>query len=297
MKLFLGVDGGASGTTAVIGDETGGVVATGLAGPVNDPAADVTAVLHRAILSAVGAADVEFESACIGLSGGVENKETAIRAAVRAKHFLLADDALIALTGATGGEPGIVTIAGTGSIAFGRNAQDRTARAGGWGYVFGDEGSAFDIARQALRAALRFEEGWGPATRLHEALLEASEARDANDLLHRVYRNEIPKPRFAQFARVVDQAAAAGDLSANEILKTAAQQLAALAAAVRGQLFARDEIVNFSCAGGVFASTILRERFRMLIELNDVNRFAAPRFEPARGALIEAYRIANMSPY
>ena len=297
MKLFLGIDGGASGTTAMVGDESGRIVGAGRAGPVNDPAADLASVLHAAIHAGLGATQVEFEAACLGLSGGVENKEAAARSAIHAKQFLITHDARIALTGATGGEPGVVTIAGTGSIAFGRNAEGRTARAGGWGYAFGDEGSAFDIARQALRAALRHEEGWGAATRLRGALLESSGARDANDLLHRFYSGEISRPAFAQCAALVDAAACAGDASAGEILRNAAQSLATFASAVRANLFAPGETVLFSHAGRVFDSNLLRERFRILIELGENNRFAAPRFSPAQGALIEAYRLAGMSPY
>jgi N-acetylglucosamine kinase-like BadF-type ATPase len=91
-----------------------------------------------------------------------------------AAHLEVTNDAVIALAGASAGGPGIITISGTGSIALGRNAEGRGARAGGWGYVFGDEGSGFDVARQAVRAALRMEEGWGPATCLRGVLMEAA---------------------------------------------------------------------------------------------------------------------------
>jgi len=110
---------------------------------------------------------------------------------------MVTSDAFIALSGATAGGPGLVAIAGTGSIAFGRNAAGRTARAGGWGYLFGDEGGAFSIVRQALRAALRHEEGWGAPTELRPALLEATGAASANDLLHRLYTAEFTRQRIA----------------------------------------------------------------------------------------------------
>src|SRR5437764_3315818 len=103
-----------------------------------------------------------------------------LSAAIRTRRLIVTNDAVSALAGATASGQGIITIAGTGSIAFGRNASGRTARAGGWGYIFGDEGSGFDIVRQALRAALRMEEGWGPSTRLREVLIEATGSRDAN---------------------------------------------------------------------------------------------------------------------
>jgi len=292
VKFFLGVDGGATATRAIVGDETGRIVGEGKSGPSNS-ARDLTAVLREAANTAMHDEELEFEAACFGLSGGAESKEPAVREAVRAKRYSITHDALIALVGATGGEPGVVTIAGTGSIAFGRNSEGRTARAGGWGYAFGDEGGAFDIARQALRSALRFEEGWGAKTALAAALIEAGGARSADDLLHRFYAGDFSRARVAGFAPLVDEVARSGDAVAIDIMNGAAQALATIAVAVRAQLFAAEEAVVVSYIGGAFHSAILLERFRMLIELNDSNRVVAPKYRPAEGALLEAYRIAE----
>ena len=302
MKLFLGVDGGQSSTTALVGDETGRVVGTGRGGPCNHVGAVggrekfVRAVSGsvQAALEEAGVSNVCFEAACLGFSGGHADKETLARELVRAEHYVFAHDALIALVGATAGEPGAIAVAGTGSIAFGRNADGRTARAGGWGYAFGDEGGAFDLVRQALRAALRHEEGWGPRTALLPALTEAAGARDASDLLHRFYTAEYPRERVASFAKLVDEIAGAGDTVARDLLNRAAQALATLAAAVRAQLFKPGEAARIAYAGGVFRSPLLLERYRMLVELEDGNRVITPLYEPAAGALIEAYRAAGL---
>ena len=181
VKLFLGVDGGQSSTTALVADESGRVVGIGRAGPCNHAgAAEGRERFIQAIGSSVreAAGDATFECACFGFSGGTSDKEALTREIVRANRYVITHDALIALSGATGGDAGVVVIAGTGSMAFGRNREGRTVRAGGWGFAFGDEGSAFDLVRQALRAALRFEEGWGPSTALRTALLEWTGARD-----------------------------------------------------------------------------------------------------------------------
>jgi N-acetylglucosamine kinase-like BadF-type ATPase len=231
----------------------------------------------------------------MGFSGGAEDKDAYVRELIRAGHYLITHDAAIALTGATAGEPGVIVIAGTGSIAFGRNARAKTARAGGWGYVFGDEGGGFDLARQALRAALREEEGWGSPTRLGSDLLSATGASSANDLLHRFYTDEYPRERVAKLSRLVDEAARAGDTVALEILHAAAQQLAVIAGAARGQIFLPGEPCRVCHIGGVFHSEIVLARFRMLTELTDGNRVTAPEFGPAAGALIEAYRLAGVS--
>ena len=152
-------------------------------------------------------------------------------------RMLVTDDATIALDGALAGEPGIVVIAGTGSIAFGRNAQGRTARAGGWGYLFGDEGGGFWIVREAMRAALRWEEGWGSPTALRAMFLDATGTRNMNDLMHRCYTPEFPRQRVAGLALRVNYAAEKGDPTAREILAEAARELARLVHAVRSQLF------------------------------------------------------------
>jgi N-acetylglucosamine kinase-like BadF-type ATPase len=299
VKLFLGVDGGQSSTTALVGDENGRVIGVGRGGPCNHVTgaqgrAKFVGAIGGAVQEALAGRENRFEAACFGYSGGPEDKAALTREIVIAEKYSITHDGLIALVGATGGVPGVVTIAGTGSFAFGRNAEGRTARAGGWGFVFGDEGSAFDLVRQALRAALRFEEGWGPATALRDALLEAAVATSANDALHRFYAEEYPRARVATFATIVDEVGRAGDAVAQDILHGSAQSLATIASAVREQLFADGETACISFTGGVFRSEPVRERFRMLMALREENRVAAPIYGPAAGALLEAYRIANL---
>jgi N-acetylglucosamine kinase-like BadF-type ATPase len=296
VKLFLGVDGGQSSTTALAGDEQGRVIGVGRAGPCNHArATEGREKFVRAIAEAVHAAagDARFAYACLGLSGGPADKDALTRQIVHADQYIITHDAGIALFGALGGEPGIVAIAGTGSIAFGENAEGRTARAGGWGYVFGDEGSAFDLVRQALRAVLRHEEGWGARTNLRDALLEATGALTADDLLHLFYGDEFPRARIASLARRVDEAALAGDAVAREILRGAAQSLATLISAVRAQLFPAGGRVCVSYAGGVFRSATVLERFRTLTELADCE-LTTPKYAPAAGALLKAYRAAGI---
>jgi N-acetylglucosamine kinase-like BadF-type ATPase len=282
LRLFLGVDGGQSGAVALIGNEEGRVVGVG------------RGVSVQAALGNAQVADTVFESVCFGLSGGAEGRDALVRGLVKSARYRIEHDAWVALAGATAGEPGIVVIAGTGSMAFGRNRENRTARAGGWGYVFGDEGGAFDLVRQALRAVLRAEEGWGPQTLLRELLLESTGAGDANSLMHLFYTNEYPRQRVAALAPLLDRAAGLRDAVAQDILKHAAQSLATFAAAVRRQLFDPAETVTVSYTGGVFGCQVLLERFRILVELDEGNRVARPRYGPAAGALLEAYRAAGL---
>src|SRR5579864_5639073 len=128
MRLFLGVDGGQSGTSALIGDENGLVLGAGTGGPCNHAAAaEGRAKLERAVRDTVGEAcalasldprSVHFAAACFGMSGGPEDKRAILGEIVAADMLVVTTDADIALAGATEGEPGIITIAGTGSIAF-----------------------------------------------------------------------------------------------------------------------------------------------------------------------------------
>ncbi|MBV8729303.1 MAG: ATPase, partial [Acidobacteriia bacterium] len=231
MKFFLGIDGGQSSTTAVIGDETGRVLGTGIGGPCNHAVAEegrerLRKTISESVADACRAAAldpaVRFAAACCGMSGGPDDKRAILEAILPADRLVVTTDAAIALAGATESGRGIIVIAGTGSMAFGRNAAGASARAGGWGYLFGDEGSAFDIVRQALRFALRMEEGWGPVTVLRDRFLAASGCTTANELMHHFYDPDWPRDRIAALAPLVDQAAANGDQVAQEILQYAA---------------------------------------------------------------------------
>ena len=169
-QFFLGVDGGQSSTTALIGDETGRVLGVGVGGPCNHVAvAEGPRKLSRTVRHCLEGACVQarldpamvhFRSACFGMSGGPADKESILSALLSTDQLFVTTDAVIALAGATAGEPGIITIAGTGSIAFGRTASGRTARVGGVWHVTRDdvflgdylaEGPARDAATKAAR--------------------------------------------------------------------------------------------------------------------------------------------------
>lgn len=303
-RLFLGVDGGQSSTTAWIADERGGVIGRGLGGPCNHARA---AEGRRKFLSAVGdclrqacqqaelsAETVQFEAVCFGLSGGAEDKADYIYEVIRSRQYKVTHDGEIALTGATGGRPGIIIIGGTGSFAFGKNAEGVTARSGGWGYVFGDEGGGFDLTRRALRAALRMEEGWGPETALRQALLEATSTASANQLLHDFYA-DVPRATVAGYAPLITQAAEQGDAVAAEILNDAARELSRYVAGVYGQLFTPGTTVAVRYIGGVFQSQLLVSRFAHELKRIVNADVGPPRYLPVAGALLESFQMAGLA--
>ena len=301
--LFLGIDGGQSGTTALIGDASGRVVARGLGGPSNHvKAAEGRARLIGAVSLAISTAcaqmgcaagSIEFEAACLGFTAGMDGKEEILRNVVPCRRMLVTDDVTIALAGAHDDGTGIVTIAGTGSVSMGRNAAGETARAGGWGFQFGDEGGAWGIVRDALRAAFRWKEGWGPPTILHDLFLRDSGNSDIHVFRRRLYTEEYPRPRVAALSKLVDAAAEQGDAVALEILTKAAEDLATITSVVRRRIFADSDHVSVAYAGGVFASKIVLDELRRKLEREGHNRLVEPRHPPAMGALLEAVRLGT----
>jgi len=302
MSLFLGVDGGASFTRAVIGDASGRVIASGEGGPSNHvAAAHGRERLLSALRDSAGEAcrrlgrDLEntvFEAAFLGFTGGGTGKQAVVEELIRARHIALSDDSVTALAGALGGTAGIITVAGTGSISLGRNSQGQTARAGGWGFIFGDEGSAYDLTREALRAALRHEEGWGPPTVLHEMLRAAVGLDDIRLVQRKLYTEDYPRDRVASLAPLVERAAELEDHEAIRILRRAAEQLVLITNAVRLRLFAAQEAVSVAYIGGVFRCQAVLSEFKRLLEI-DNSHVIEPLHPPAVGALIEAYRLAG----
>lgn len=299
-RFYLGIDGGQSATVALIADAGGRILGRGQGGPCNHVrGAEGREKFFRAVATSLDQAcreaeldarTVAFAAACLGFSGGPEDKDAYARELIRSGKYKITHDAEIALSGATAGEPGIIIVAGTGSMAFGCNRQGKTARAGGWGFIFGDEGGAFDLTRRALRAALQFEEGWGKPTLLREMLLDETRTFSANELLHCFY-SETPRPAIAALAPLVTNAAEQGDEIATEILRAAARKLVWYVTGVYAQLFQAGEQVVVAYIGGVFRSRPLRRDFSDEVRKSIGCEVAPPRFSPAAGALLQALRL------
>lgn len=300
-SYYLGFDGGQSSSIAAIADENGRLIGEGHGGPCNHVAAPEG---REKFFSAVGgclaeaakqagldAANLRFAAACFGFSGGAADKDAYVRESVNAEHYKITHDAEIALTGAIEGQPGIIVIAGTGSMAFGRNRSGKTARAGGWGYIFGDEGGSFDLTRRAVQAALRYEESWGPPTQLRESLLTATQGKDMNSLLHRFYTPEFSRSQIASLAPLVSEAAASGDDVALEVIVSAAIDLACFAEGVHKRLFALKHEVPVAHVGGGFNSALLREAFVAAVRERIGCAAVPPLRTPVIGAVLEALRM------
>jgi N-acetylmuramic acid 6-phosphate etherase len=298
--LVLGFDGGGTRTVAMLAARRpdGGwqLLGRGEGGPSNRQAVGTPAALAaldaaaNAAFAAAGKPRCAVRAACLGLAGAGRPKdrevvrEWAARARLAETVDVIEDAALLLAAGTPDGW-GVAVVAGTGSMAFARGPDGRTARAGGWGPLLGDEGSAYVIALAGMRAAARAADGRGPATLLTDRLLAANGLARPEELIGVVYRGG-DRAALAGLAPVVLEAAAAGDSVADDIIRAAAEELAAAAAAAARSLGLRSAF-PVALAGGLLVSSAgYRDRF--LAALADRGLHADPVAlvtEPAEGAV------------
>lgn len=268
-RYFAGVDAGGSKTLAVIVDERGHEVGRGLAGGANyhtigaDQAeAHVREALEAAIRAASGS--LTLAGLWIGIAGvdrAADRELWLPRLQPLATRVRLTNDAELILSALDDGV-GVGLIAGTGSIAFGCDSVGGTTRAGGWGYIMGDEGSGYDIARQALRAAARAADGRGPETALLAALMNHWRVERPFDLIGHIYAAQ-GTAAVARLATLALETARAGDPEAQRILAQAADELALAALAVAANLQFGDEPLPLAFGGGLLVNDA---QFRSLVE-------------------------------
>lgn len=293
----LGIDAGGTKTLAYLAAPDGTVVAEGRAGGANLQASgelEVEKALHAAVDAATAGGQAPA-AVCLGMAGMDRPGDAATaRAVMRRLGFrvptLVVNDALLALTAGAGHGPGLVIVSGTGSIAYGRDAVHRAARAGGWGFAVGDEGSAYWIGRRALAAVLRGADGRGPSTSLTPLVLEHVGVARADALVPAIYAQGLRRELIAALGGVVGKAHAAGDAVAGAILERAADELALAAAAVAERLVLRGESFPTLLSGGLFRAVpwlteALRRRLAEVTPRSTVSLLAV---EPAMGAVLLA---------
>ena len=298
-RHILGIDGGGSRTRARIALRSGETVATGEAGP-SGVSANGFEGAQRAILDATRAAlkaaglreaDCDFGAVCMGLSGVDRPAEREVmlswaRAAL-APAVEVVNDVELVLAAGTPARWGVALIAGTGSIGLGRAPDGRAVRAGGWGYRFGDEGSGYDLAREALRAASQAADGRGTPTRLLADILGFWELTDPSGLIPKVYRSGLKPADLAALAPLVTAAAHDGDAIAAAIVTRAGASLAQIVQAVARALDFGADPTPLALAGGLLLGAGgLREA--LMASLSGSGRTFAPvgeAREPVAGAV------------
>jgi N-acetylmuramic acid 6-phosphate etherase len=311
--LFLGIDGGGSHTVALVarahaeatGSERWTVLGRGQAGPSNLHAvgkARALAALDQAVAGAFAAAGLArrpVAAICLGMAGVDRPDEKAeilewARQSNLAGQVITTNDAALLLAAGTPHGWGIAIVAGTGSIAFGKSPDGRTARAGGWGYLLGDEGSGYLLVMHALQAVVRAADGRSPPTVLTERLLTRFGLQRPSELIPTVYRGAWDRARLAALAPLVLEAATT-DTVAQAIVQRGAAELADMTAAVARGL-GLDRIALALTGGLLLESESYRAKLIDALHALDVHADpVALVHEPAEGALrmaIEAVRPA-----
>lgn len=277
MAYYLGIDGGGSKTSCAVGDEHS-LLATSVAGPSNlTRVGEVRArqSLHQAIRDACATARIEPEQighACVGVAGAARAEVASVVRKIVGElvtaEIVVVGDMSVALHAAFGDGPGVIVIAGTGSIAYGRNAQGAIARAGGWGFAVSDEGSAHWIGRTTVSSVLQAIDREKDVQAGTEAVPLFRELKRIWKLasLDEFVQTANSNPDFAALFPTIVAAAEAGDALAQRVLAQAGVELSQLTGAVVRRLFAGQDVgslaVWLSLAGGVFQhSTRVREKF------------------------------------
>lgn len=307
-RCVIGIDGGASSTRAALIGEDLSVLVEGRGGPADhfsavegkERLASSLAEATSPLLASLEATpNMALVGVCLGLTGvTIPGKRRAAEGVLAGMfpgaRILVESDTVSAWAGAFAGQDGVIVIAGTGSVAYGRRG-GREARKGGFGYLFGDEGGSFRIASEAVSAALRDHDGLGPATSLTGVVRDFFGAESVRQVPGKVYSESVPVEAIASLCPLVVKEAERGDEVARRILTAAGHSLGKLAAATLKAL--GGEACRVSYAGGVWrAGEPVLEPFREAIAGDAPGaRVSLPEHSPLIGAGILAWGRARPS--
>lgn len=264
MKYYMGIDGGGTKTAFVLANDEGTMIGEHVCEGISYKQIGiegVVKVVSEAVASLCGEHQVEKAdlSICIGLPNYGESKtsdgkvEMLLKAALAPAKTAVVNDCEVGLAGAFGIEPGINIVAGTGSIAFGRNASREVARSGGWSESFSDEGSCRWMGMKTMEYFSKESDGRLPKGALHTLVKEHFQVEDDFDVIDIFEESYLPyRSKVASLQRVLFEAAKAGDLSAISLYEQAASELTAIILAVHGKLWKTDEVCRISYSGGLF---------------------------------------------
>lgn len=307
LEYVIGIDGGGTKTKAVIADMDGNIVAVSSAGPTNPNVVakdELKQTLESLIVSLEASSAVPLKmimSLFAGISGVGNDANKHMLRNVIASLVLdstsvhVEADTINALYSGTYGEPGIVQISGTGSITFGVNKEGKSDRTGGWGYLFGDEGSGYDIGRQAIISALKSADGRGPDTMMLPMIYAHFKVADTQSLIRNVYASPTPKNAISPITKIVFEAYKQHDQSAHAILQQAAKGMAISIGTLYERLFERNDYTDVVLCGGVFnEKAILPELIKQELNHDLSLNIVLPEMYPVGGSVIGAYLMENI---
>lgn len=304
--LALGLDGGGTQTRAEVATPGGTICGVGSGGACNIAAMPVGDALASALTAAgdalaqVGADVKDVRAVCAGVAGAsVTIRREAFQLGLQGRfpnaQVAVVPDYAIALAGATGGLPGLLVIAGTGSVAFGETATGQAHRTGGYGYLIDDAGSGYGVGRAVLSAVLHAADGTAGATSLTERLLSASSMGSVAEIVPGVYEGRIDRVAIASLSRLASEAALHdGDEVARAILMRAGGALAQLAHGVSSVLFDADNLpFPIVRIGGLWnAGPPMTDVFaRSCARFAPQAILAEPRHAPVHGAVLRALAL------
>jgi N-acetylglucosamine kinase-like BadF-type ATPase len=304
--FFLGVDGGGTKTRFALLDAGRKLVGEAQLGTSYFPEVGldgVRSVLTNGVATVLAGAGIDESQIAYAFFGlpcyGEDSKATPVlqsmpASILRHQRYACDNDMVCGWAGSLGAEDGINVVAGTGSIGYGQRGA-MSARAGGWGDVFSDEGSAYWIAVQGLNAYSRMSDGRLPKGPLHSLINETLNLKDDLELCAHIYGEHAPsRGELAKFSPLVSKAAALGDETAVDIFRRAGVELARIADAVRWKLgFPPGESVNLSYSGGAFAAgdLLLKPFQNALNAASESFVLRRPLHDPHYGAALYAAKL------
>ena len=268
MDYVLGLDGGGSKTTVQIADTDGKVLIQNMSGSCNYKSVGIeiaknninTAILNS--LEKMGVPDIIFKSACFGLAGNDTDEDMKIYNRIifnnKLKKFLnpsttiICNDSKIGLIAGSNKKNRLMVISGTGANCFGINEDGQEAKANGWDYILGDEGSGYTIGLKALKAIVRAYDGRGQHTLLTDMVLDYLKLKDISELVSWVYDKPFFKEKIAELSEIVCSSAKMGDILSIEILREEAREAASSVIVVVNKLNLADKDFDLVLVGGVF---------------------------------------------
>jgi glucosamine kinase len=287
----LGLDGGGTKTTLALVDQSGKVWGPLKGKGINPFDQSNWKSVFTDLLRRTNIDKEQIVGSCFGMPGFGEvetiSNEQRVTVAAWAGTIptIVLNDVEVAFVGAFQEKAGVLVLAGTGSMIWGRDTAQHQVRVGGWGELIGDEGSAFWVGMRALRQLTWILDGRLNDTEFGQALQDATGTHDGDQLLQWCYAIDHLRSRVAQLAPVVSSLAEMGNITAQDILNKAANHLWIQAATAK-ELLKLTEPVNFSYAGGMFSSKAVRDLLQS--HVTRVGNWYEPALPPVGGALWQA---------
>ena len=296
-EYVLGVDGGGTWTRSIVMDIEGNIYGQGRSGPCNP----LTIGLNQTYLNIKSASKEaqkqlkeEIRFSVFGIAGIERSKTKKQLKQLLSKEYCALDivsDTTSALSGATGGKPGIAVIAGTGSNVYGLNEEEVAARSGGWGWRIGDEGSGYTIGREGINAALKAHDLRGPKTSLTRKIMDKLNLEEIEEIIDWVYSKDRQPKDIADLVPLVVESYREGDIAASLILSEAGAELGLVTNSVIRKLNMKGGFI-IACIGGVFMNGgAYNIAFEEVVRREAPHcELVAPRFSPTVGSALIAMK-------